>query len=126
HVRHQLPGVRLLARLVGEVHHRARVPVDVEGEAGVGAAPRLLSDGRIDRDGAEKYREYESLHSHLVKHEERQLPAPLTLTFVGSASRGNGFLGCWRSGTRSFEAPPGNRWMLGYLMIDWSKSMMTG
>ena len=39
---------------------------------------------------------------------------------------GTGFLGCWRSGIRSFEAPPGKRWMLGYFMIDLSKSTSAG
>src|SRR5215472_6617560 len=41
--------------------------------------------------------------------------------FLGSIA-GTGFSGCCRSGTRSSEAPPGNRLMLGYFMMDLSKS----
>src|ERR1017187_1822478 len=44
--------------------------------------------------------------------------------FLGSSS-GSGFLGFCRFGIMSFDAPPGARWMLGYCMIDSSKSAST-
>src|ERR1039457_1545064 len=39
------------------------------------------------------------------------------------SSIGSGFFGCCRSGIKSFEAPPGKRWMLGYFMTDLSNSI---
>ena len=37
-------------------------------------------------------------------------------TFIGS--KGNGFFGFCRFGIMSFEAPPGKRFLFGYLMMD--------
>src|SRR6516225_2092185 len=41
------------------------------------------------------------------------------------SSAGTGFLGCCKSGIKSFEAPPGKRSTLGYLIIVLSKSSST-
>ena len=53
---------------------------------------------------------------------------PPALTFGNGffmSTNGKGFSGCWRSGLRSFEAPPGTRLMLGNSTIDLLKSMST-
>src|SRR5262249_54409382 len=55
-----------------------------------------------------------------------QPPPPLTVGGLLGSSAGTGLSGRWRFGTRSFDAPPGNRLMLGYLMTDWSNSMSAG
>src|SRR6266567_7360738 len=71
---------------------------------------------------------------HAIEHTPRLRPQPVCAQspmalirtgFFGSRA-GTGFSGCCRLGTKSSEAPPGNRLMLGYFMIDSSNSMSTG
>ena len=63
----------------------------------------------------------------IARRSHNQPPPPIAPCGLVTPFRmGSGFSGCCRSGTKSVEAPPGKRLMLGYFMIDLSKSRITG
>src|SRR5262249_29859670 len=86
---------------------------------------------RIRADAVEKHAYFDcgepSVSSpRQIDKQSHQPPPPLIFGRCFISSNGTGFSGCCRSGLQSFEAPPGERLMLGYSAIDLLNSITTG